>query len=135
MKFGTRFAMPLRIEAPACRDDRFYATCSNGRELCARSIVVATGVQYRKLPIPRLEEFEGVGVYYAATEMEARFCRNSEAIVVGGGNSAGQAAMFLSRAAAHVHLLVRSGSLAASRRITCRPALRPICMAMTSYPQ
>ena len=66
MKFGTRFAMPLRIEALACRDDRFYATCSNGRELCARSIVVATGVQYRKLPIPRLEEFEGVGVYYAA---------------------------------------------------------------------
>ncbi|NKX48811.1 FAD-dependent oxidoreductase [Rhodobacteraceae bacterium R_SAG8] len=114
MKFGTRFAMPLRIEALACRDDRFYATCSNGRELCARSIVVATGVQYRKLPIPRLEEFEGVGVYYAATEMEARFCRNSEAIVVGGGNSAGQAAMFLSRTAAHVHLLVRSGSLAAS---------------------
>ena len=114
MKFGTRFAMPLRIEAVAYRDDRFYATCSNGRELCARSIVVATGVQYRKLPIPRLEEFEGVGVYYAATEMEARFCRNSEAIVVGGGNSAGQAAMFLSRTAAHVHLLVRSGSLAAS---------------------
>lgn len=67
--------------------------------LCARSIVVATGVQYRKLPIPRLEEFEGVGVYYAATEMELRFCRNSEAIVVGGGNSDGQAAMFLSRAA------------------------------------
>jgi thioredoxin reductase (NADPH) len=69
MKFGTRFAMPLRIEALACRDDRFYATFLNGRVLCARSIVVATGVQYRKLPIPRLEEFEGAGVYHAATEM------------------------------------------------------------------
>lgn len=114
IKFGTRFAMPLRIESLACRNDLFYATCSNGREMCARSIVVATGVQYRKLPIGRLEEFEGVGVYYAATEMESRFCRNSEAIVVGGGNSAGQAAMFLSRAAGHVHLLVRSDSLAAS---------------------
>lgn len=71
-------------------------------------------MQYRKLPIDRLEEFEGAGIYYAATEMEARFCRNTEAIVVGGGNSAGQAAMFLSRAARHVHLLVRSASLAAS---------------------
>jgi thioredoxin reductase (NADPH) len=78
------------------------------------AIVVATGVQYRRLPIDRLADFEGAGVYYAATENEARYCKNSETIVVGGGNSAGQAAMFLSRAASHVRLLVRGRSLAAS---------------------
>jgi len=75
---------------------------------------VATGVQYRKLPIDRLEEFESAGLYYAATDVEARYCRDSEVAVIGGGNSAGQAAMFLSRTASHVHLLVRGDSLAAS---------------------
>ncbi|MBL7406256.1 NAD(P)-binding domain-containing protein, partial [Escherichia coli] len=68
----------------------------------------------RRLPIPRLESFEGAGIYYAATEIEARYCRNAEAIVVGGGNSAGQAAMYLSRSARHVRLLVRGPSLATS---------------------
>jgi thioredoxin reductase (NADPH) len=71
-------------------------------------------VQYRRLPVPRLEDFEGAGVYYAATEVEARFCREAEVVVIGGGNSAGQAAMFLSRHARHVHVLVRGDSLAAS---------------------
>ncbi len=115
LKFGTRFAMPRRVEALARReDDTFCATLDGGDEICARSILVSTGVQYRRLPIDRLPEFEGKGIYYAATEMEARFCHNSEVIVIGGGNSAGQAAMYLSRSAKHVHLLVRSGSLAAS---------------------
>jgi thioredoxin reductase (NADPH) len=71
-------------------------------------------VQYRRLPLARLDELEGAGIFYSATEMEARFCSKTEAVVIGGGNSAGQAAMFLSRAAAHVHLVVRSGSLAES---------------------
>ena len=75
---------------------------------------MATGVQYRRLPIEGLEGLEGVGVYYAATETEARYCKGSDIYVVGGGNSAGQAAMYLSRTAAHVHLLVRGKSLAAS---------------------
>lgn len=114
MKFGTRFAMPVRVEGLSRRDGLFCASLSNGCCVCARAVVVATGVQYRKLPIDRLEAFEGAGIYYAATEMEARFCHGTDAIVVGGGNSAGQAAMFLSRAARHVHLLVRSDSLAAS---------------------
>jgi thioredoxin reductase (NADPH) len=87
-------------------------TLDDGEELCARSILVATGVQYRRLPLERLEEFEGAGVYYAATEMEARRCTNTEAVVVGGGNSAGQAAMYLSRVAKQVHVLVRGTSLA-----------------------
>ncbi|MEM8727074.1 MAG: FAD-dependent oxidoreductase, partial [Pseudomonadota bacterium] len=115
LKFGTRFAMPRRVEALEKRDDgTFCATLDDGDEVCARAILVSTGVQYRRLPIDNLRELEGSGVYYSATEMEARFCRNTEVVVIGGGNSAGQAAMFLSRYAAHVHLLVRSDSLAAS---------------------
>jgi thioredoxin reductase (NADPH) len=115
MKFGTRFAMPHRVIRLAQRDDGlFCASLADSREICAKSVVVATGVQYQRLALPRLEEFEGAGVYYAATDMEARFCRSSSVIVVGGGNSAGQAAMFLSRFARHVHVLVRGPSLATS---------------------
>ncbi len=115
LKFGTRFAMPRRVEAlEKLEDGTFCATLDAGDTVCARAILVSTGVQYRRLPIDNLRELEGSGIYYSATEMEARFCRNSEAVVIGGGNSAGQAAMYLSRYASHVHLLVRSGSLAAS---------------------
>ncbi|WP_135507222.1 FAD-dependent oxidoreductase [Roseovarius aestuariivivens] len=114
MKFGTTFAMPLRVTALKRRDDLFLAMLSDGTEIRAKAVVVATGVQYRRLPIDGLERFEGVGVYYAATETEARYCRDGDVYVVGGGNSAGQAAMFLSRSSAHVHLLVRGTSLAAS---------------------
>lgn len=115
MKFGTRFVMPRRVEALSRREDgAFCATLDDGDELCARAVLVATGVQYRRLPLDNLEELEGAGIFYSATEMEARFCGKTEAVVIGGGNSAGQAAMFLSRAASHVHLVVRSGSLAAS---------------------
>jgi thioredoxin reductase (NADPH) len=76
--------------------------------------VVATGVQYRRLPLDRLADFEGAGIYYAATEIEARYCKGTEAVVIGGGNAAGQAAMFLSRSARCVRVLVRGASLAAS---------------------
>jgi thioredoxin reductase (NADPH) len=115
MKFGTRFVMPRRVEAMSRRADGAYClTLDDGDELCARAVLVATGVQYRRLPLDNLEALEGAGIFYSATEMEARFCARTEAVVIGGGNSAGQAAMYLSRAAAHVHLVVRSGSLAAS---------------------
>ena len=115
MKFGTRFAMPRRVaKLERLADGAFCATFDNGRRVRGQAVVVATGVQYRRLPIPRLESFEGAGIYYAATEIEARYCRNAEAIVVGGGNSAGQAAMYLSRSARHVRLLVRGPSLATS---------------------
>ena len=115
MKFGTRFAVPRRVTSVEKRDDGIFCVVLDGAdEVCARTIIVATGVQYRRLPIDRLEDFEGAGVYYAATDMEARYCRSTEAVVIGGGNSAGQAAMFLSRTAKHVHLLVRGPSLAAS---------------------
>lgn len=115
MKFGTRFAMPRRVaQLEVLADGSFCATFDNGKRIRARAVVVATGVQYRRLPIERLVEFEGAGVYYAATEIEARYSKGTEAIIIGGGNSAGQAAMFLSRTASRVRLLVRGRSLAAS---------------------
>ncbi|WP_375287828.1 FAD-dependent oxidoreductase [Sphingomonas sp.] len=115
MKFGTRFAMPLRVEALDRLDDgSFCATFHNGQRIRSRAVVIATGVQYRRLSIDRLADFEGAGVYYSATENEARFCRDAEVVVIGGGNSAGQAAMFLSRVATRVRVLIRGNSLAAS---------------------
>ena len=131
MKFGTRFAVPRRATALERREDgTFCVTLGCGTVTCARALIVATGVQYRRLPIAGLEALEGAGVYYAATEIEARFCRGGQVAIVGGGNSAGQAAMFLSRHARCVHLLVRGDSLAASMssylsgRLEADPAIR-----------
>jgi thioredoxin reductase (NADPH) len=115
MKFGARFLMPRRVVALERLDNgRFCACFGDGRRISVGSVVVATGVQYKRLPIDRLADFEGNGVYYAATENEARYCRDTAAVIIGGGNSAGQAAMYLSRSAQRVHLIVRGRSLAAS---------------------
>src|SRR5580693_8351334 len=115
MKFGTRFAMPRRVVMlQKLEDESFCATFDTGQRVRAKAVVVATGVQYRRPPLERLAEFEGAGIYYAATEMEARYCKGTEAVIIGGGNSAGQAAMFLSRSASCVRVLVRGASLAAS---------------------
>jgi thioredoxin reductase (NADPH) len=131
MKFGTRFAMPRSVEGLVRRSDgTFCAQLDDGDEVCAKAVLVATGVQYRRLPLDRLEAFEGAGIFYAATDMEARFCHNTEAVVVGGGNSAGQAAMYLSRTATCVHVVVRGNSLAASmsnyltQRLEADPAIK-----------
>jgi thioredoxin reductase (NADPH) len=115
MKFGTRFAMPRRVAAlEKFADGSFCATFDSGQHVRAKAVVVATGVQYRRLPLDRLIDFEGAGIYYAATEMEARYTKGTDAVIIGGGNSAGQAAMFLSRSARCVRVLVRGASLAAS---------------------
>jgi thioredoxin reductase (NADPH) len=115
MKFGTRFAMPRRVARLDRLDEgSFCATFDTGQRVQARAVVVAAGVQYRRLPIDRLADFEGAGIYYAATEIEARYCQDTEVIVIGGGNSAGQAAMYLCRSARCVRLLVRGDSLASS---------------------
>lgn len=115
MKFGTRFAVPRRatavLEEPG---GGFRVTLEDDEQVHAHAIVVATGVQYRKLDVEGFEDFEGAGIYYAATDLEARYCKDSDIVVIGGGNSAGQAAMFLSRAARHVHVLIRGESLAGS---------------------
>ena len=74
--------------------------------------MIATGAQYRKLPLDNFDQFENQGIYYAATAMETSFCRNKEVVVVGGGNSAGQATLYLSQIASHVYLMIRGKSLA-----------------------
>src|SRR5262249_50423032 len=100
-----------------------------GNSIQARTLVIATGAEYRKPPIPALSRFEGIGVYYAATFMEAQICAGEEVIVIGGANSAGQAAVFLAETARRVHILVRAGGLAATmsrylvRRIEDHPAI------------
>jgi len=115
MKFGTRFAMPRRVTAlETAGSGSFCAVFENGQRVRADAVVVASGVQYRRLPLERLADFEGSGVYYSATDMEARYCKDTEVVIIGGGNSAGQAAMFLCRYAPQVRLLVRGSSLAAS---------------------
>ena len=115
MKFGARFAIPLRVTTLETQENgTFCATFENGQCVRAGAIVVASGVQYRRLPLERLTDFEGSGVYYSATDMEARYCKDTEAVIIGGGNSAGQAAMFLCRYARCVRVLVRGSSLAAS---------------------
>src|SRR5258706_15423170 len=115
MTFGTRFAMQRRVVLlERIEDESFCATFDSGQRVRAKAVVVATGVQYRRLPLDRLADFEGAGIYYAATEIEARYCKGTEAVIIGGGNSAGQAAMFLSRSARCVRVLVRGSSLAAS---------------------
>src|ERR1700752_1823314 len=115
VKFGARFAMPRRVTALEVQENgAFCAGFENGQRVRAGAVVVASGVQYRRLPLERLADFEGSGVYYSATDMEARYCKDTEAVVIGGGNSAGQAAMFLSRYARCVRVLVRGSSLAAS---------------------
>ncbi len=112
VKFGARLTVPRRAVGLRRADGGFELDLDDGSCARARAVVLANGVQYRKLPLERLEDFEGAGVYYAATELEARFCAGTNAVIVGGGNSAGQAAMFLSRHARRTHILVRGEGLA-----------------------
>lgn len=114
LKFGTRFAVPRRVSGLTREGKHFAVVLDDGVAVKTCALVVATGVQYRRLPLDRLAHFEGAGVSYAATELEARHVAGRAAMVVGGGNSAGQAAMYLSRRAQQVHLIVRGTSLAAS---------------------
>jgi len=111
-KFGAEMMIARAAKRLVC-DRRPYAIeIDGGVRLAARSIIIATGAQYRRLPLENLARFEGTGVYYGATFVEAQLCTDDEVIVVGGGNSAGQAAVFLSQTARHVHVLVRSDGLA-----------------------
>ena len=110
-KFGARLATPYRALSLQPGNSRHVVHLDDDREIAARAIVLATGAQYRRLPVERLEEFEGLTVFYAAGPPEAQRCGASRAAVVGGGNSAGQAAVWLARGGALVTLLHRHGDL------------------------
>src|SRR5262249_27823007 len=116
IKFGARVAVPRSAQKlqPSARQGFYEITLDDGPNLFGRTVVIATGARYRKLGVPEEERFQGVGLYYAATELEARACKGQEAVVVGGGNSAGQAAMFLSSRAACVRLVYRGRDLSDS---------------------
>ena len=105
--------MASRAERFACDGVNGYEIAlSNGTAVRARAIIIASGVRYRRLSLEHLDRFEGAGVYYAATTTEARLCGGEEVAVVGGANSAGQAAVFLAAQARHVHVLIRGPGLA-----------------------
>lgn len=112
-KFGAKMliAKATRI---VCDHRPYIVEVENGNRIQARTVLIATGAQYRKLPLKNLSQFEGAGVYYGATFVERQLCGGDEIIVVGGGNSAGQAAVFSAQTAKRVHILVRSAGLAAS---------------------
>ncbi len=110
-KFGARITVPGRAIALLERDGYYVVELEGGASVCARTVLIGTGAQYRKLDVPRLEQFEGTSVYYAATQIEAMLCRDDPVVIVGGGNAAGQASLFLAQHAAHVRLLVRGGDL------------------------
>ena len=116
-KFGAEVAVPVHALKVVCNGDRargYAITLDNDETIYAATIVVATGARYRRPPLPELARYEGRGIYYSAAFMEANFCKNEEIVVVGGGNSAGQAAVFLSQFARHVHICVRGPGLAAT---------------------
>jgi thioredoxin reductase (NADPH) len=110
-KFGARTAVPEEAIALRREDGHYRIGLSEGGEVVARSVIAATGARYRRLEVPRLERFEGVSIHYAATEAEAQRCEGGEAVVVGGGNSAGQAALFLAGRTRRVYLLIRGDDL------------------------
>ncbi|MDB5908831.1 MAG: thioredoxin reductase [Massilia sp.] len=114
LKFGAEIAIPAPASRLLC--DRFplEVACLDGTGARARSVVLACGARYRKLALDNLAQFEGRGIYYWASPIEARLCKREEVIVVGGGNSAGQAAVFLARPATTVHVLIRGSGLAAT---------------------
>ena len=113
-KFGAEVAVGRNAVRMDCDSRPYQIHLSDGRVVHARAIVIATGVRYRKLDLPALSRFEGAGVYYSATRLEGQLCAGQDVAIVGGGNSAGQAAVYLSQMAKHVQLLVRGAGLVES---------------------
>ncbi len=113
-KFGAKIALPYQVTAIDCSQRPFRLTLNNGTTVQARAVVAASGASYRCLDIAKGRRFDNAGVYYAATATEGDLCASEEIIIVGGGNSAGQAAMFLSGKSKHVHILIRGESLAST---------------------
>ncbi len=126
-KFGARLAIARAVIGIDCDDKPYRLHLEGERSVAARAVVIATGARYRKLDVADYARFEGQGIHYAATAMEQQLSEGEEVVIVGGGNSAGQAAVFLSRTVQHAHVLVRGAGLAATmsdylvRRIESSP--------------
>ena len=129
-KFGAQVLIAQGATGLACNQQSYTVHVGAGTRIPARAVVIATGAEYRRPAISNLSKFEGAGVYYAAMPMEAQLCLSEDVIVVGGGNSAGQAAVFLAQTAKGVHMLIRGDGLAESmsryliRRIEENPVIR-----------
>ena len=129
-KFGARLTAPCMATSLSNRAGYLVITLNDGSEVAGRAVVAATGAAYRRLDADRLREFEGKGVYYAATDMEAQQCGSSPVVVAGGGNSAGQAAIFLAQRGCPVSIVIRGDNLGKSmsqylvNRIEASPAIR-----------
>jgi thioredoxin reductase (NADPH) len=113
-KFGANMMIARSVARLQCDDRPYQVVLDTGEALATRSIVIATGAQYNKPPLANRERFEGEGVYYGATHIESQWCEGERVAVVGGANSAGQAAVFLAQSAHHVHMLVRGGELSST---------------------
>jgi thioredoxin reductase (NADPH) len=128
-KFGAQVMVAKGAAKLACARPLYAVHLEDGGRIDARALIIASGAEYRKPALANVSQFEGAGVYYAASRMESQLCVGEEVVIVGGGNSAGQAAVFLSEAAKHVHLLVRKDGLAETmsrylvRRIEEHPAI------------
>lgn len=110
-KFGAHIAIPTEVTALHCGEYPLEVELTGSRRVAARTVIIASGAEYRRPAVDMLGRFEGRGIYYWATPIEARLCRNEPVLLVGGGNSAGQAVVFLASHAAHVHVLVRGADL------------------------
>jgi thioredoxin reductase (NADPH) len=128
LKFGAKITVGHSVVRLNCSRRPYHVVLDNGSSIATRAIIISTGAQYNKPGIANLEKFEGQGIYYGATYIESQLCGNEEVIVVGGGNSAGQAAVFLSQTARKVYMLVRSGNLSEtmSRYLIQRIAENPL---------
>jgi len=138
-KFGAQIAIAKPAVRLHCGKKPYIVELEDGSQIPAHTVVIATGAEYRKLPVENLSRFEGAGIYYAATFVEAQYCGAEEVVVIGGGNSAGQAALFLSQQAKRVYILVRGRGLADSmsryliRRIEESPNIKLLtCTEVTA---
>jgi thioredoxin reductase (NADPH) len=113
-RLGARLSSPCEV-AGLRTDSAFHTVVlADGSEIACRTVIIASGARYQRLAVPELERFEGAGVYYAATDLEARICTGSDVIVIGGGNSAGQAAIYLAQQGSRVSIAIRGSDLAKS---------------------
>ena len=132
-KFGAKMMIAHKVVELRCSRRPYEVALDNGSAIAARTVIISTGAQYNKPPLANLKKFEGRGIYYGATFLEAQLCGNEDVIVVGGGNSAGQAAVYLSQTARKVYMLVRSGGLSDTmsryliQRITENPRIELHC--------